>query len=158
MEVAMLTRIATLTLVPIALTLPAAAQQNMSDQEARQIVEQALSSWNKGFQAKDPAGLAAQYTEDYVMIGPPPEGSVSGRATMEKHWAGAFKVYSPNPDTLVDVKPIANDVIWAVFEWSGTSNGPKGPEHEKGRTARIYVRDGGKWKVRAELWNYAASP
>jgi ketosteroid isomerase-like protein len=83
----MLIRTARLALVPIALALPASAQQRMSDQQARQVAEGALSSWNQAFRAKDPAGLAAQYTNDYVMIGPPPEGSMSGRAAMEKHWA-----------------------------------------------------------------------
>jgi ketosteroid isomerase-like protein len=152
-EGTMLLRVAIMTLVPLTLAVPAIAQQAMSDQDAHQIAHNALGSWNKAIQARDAAGLASQYTENYVMIGPPSEGSISGRANMEKHWAGLFKAYSPNPDTLVQVIPVSNDVIWAVFGWSGTYNGPKGPVYPKGLTSRVYVRDGNTWEVRAELWN-----
>ncbi len=145
----------------VALALPAAAQQAISEQEARQVAQSALEFWNKAFAARDAARLAAQYTEDYVMVGPPgwpkaPDGTMSGRATMEKNWSDNFMAYAPNPDTLVQVSPIGRDAIWVVFTWSGIYNSPKGPEQEKGLTARVYVRDGDGWKIRKEMWNSAA--
>ena len=52
---------------------------------------------------------------------------MSGRAAMIKNWAGHFPAYAPDPDILFLVKPIGNDTIWVIFEWSGTYHGPKGP-------------------------------
>ena len=157
----MLRWITLLSALTVGLALPAAAQQAISEQEARQVAQSALEAWNKAFAAKDAAGLAAQYTEDYVMNGPTgvpeaPDGMMSGRATMEKHWAGALKGYAPDPDTLVQVSPLGRDAVWVVLTWSGTANGPKGAEHYSGRTARVYVRDGDTWKIRREMWNNAA--
>ena len=81
----MLRRAAMMALPSIALGLPAAAQQAITDQEARQITGNILEAWNKAFQARDPIALAAQYTEDYVFVGPPPAGAMSGRAAMIKN-------------------------------------------------------------------------
>jgi uncharacterized protein (TIGR02246 family) len=149
-----LTMVILLSIVPM---LPAAAQQTMSEQDARRVAESALDSWNKAFAARDPAGLADQYTEDYVFVGPPPAETMSGRAAMVKNWEKHFPAYVPDPDTLVAVRPISNNAVWVVFTWAGTYNGPKGPEHYKGLTSRVYVKDGDAWKIRMEMWNSASS-
>jgi ketosteroid isomerase-like protein len=155
MEAMMLRRLTLIALLAIALAIPAAAQQVMSEQEARQVAESVLKSWNKAIQEKDAAGLAAQYTEDYVKVEPPPGGTMWGRATMEKNWSENFTGrYLPDPDTLLQVRPISNDAIWVVSMWSGTYNGPKGPEHPKGINGRVYVRDGSTWKIRMESAGY----
>ena len=156
----MLRTIALVTSLMIATSMPTAAQQALSEQDARQIAQSVVETWNKAFAAKDAAGLAAQYTEDYIMFGPPraheaPDGMMSGRASMEQHWSGALKGYTPDPDRIVQVSPLGRDAVWVVLTWSGTANGPKG-EHYSGTTARVYVRDGDNWKIRREMWNNAA--
>jgi ketosteroid isomerase-like protein len=139
---------------------PAGAQQAMSQQEAQHVAASALEAWNKAFAARDPAGLAAQYTEDYVENNPPPDGTTaSGRAWMEKHWAANFEGgYSPDPNILLDARPIDSDAIWVVMGWSGTHKDPKRPEHPKGLNTRVYVKDGNVWKIRMESWGYAYPP
>jgi len=144
------------------LALPAVAQ-SLTDQEARHVAETVVDSRNKAFAARDPAELAAQYPEDYVIVGPPgwppaPGGTMSGRATIEKLWTGNFKAYSPNPDTLIDVRKVGNDAVWVAVVWGGLYNGANGPEQEKGTASRVYVRNGDTWKIWMETWSVAMAP
>jgi ketosteroid isomerase-like protein len=154
-EVAML-RSVTITLVlTVGLVLPAAAQQE-SSQDARLAAEDILKAYNKGLLERDATALAALYAEDAVIF--TTKGPISGRPAIEKALAETFKYYRPDPSKLGHVAAVGNDVMVRGGSWSGTyPNGNGGaPIHLKGYWTTTDVRDGPTWKIRMETWNVAA--
>jgi ketosteroid isomerase-like protein len=75
----------------IGLAMPVAAQQT-SDQDARQAGESVVEAHNKATQARDPAEVAALFTEDAILL--TPDGPLFGRAAIEKFFAEGFKVFT----------------------------------------------------------------
>ena len=132
----------------ISLSYPAAAQQ-ISDKEARQAGENIVQAYNKAGQAKDPAGLAAVYAKNAILV--MPEGPLVGRAAIEKYFADAFKVFTLEAAKLDYVRTIANgEVMLRVGSFMGSIHGPDGASRVKGYWATTDVREDGKWKILLE--------
>jgi uncharacterized protein (TIGR02246 family) len=132
-----------------ALAIPAAAQQ-LTQQDARQMVQQGADNFYKLFKAKDAAGIAARYTDDAVRISG--NGTVSlGRAAIEKFYTKAVQSFDEDPLKIIQVKVISNDTIVVFGAWSGLYHGENGPTHEGGRFANTEVRVGDTWKIAASL-------
>jgi uncharacterized protein (TIGR02246 family) len=154
-EVAML-RSFTITLALIVgFALPAMAQQP-SDPDVRSAAESILQAYNKGLLDRDATALAALYTEDAVIF--TTNGTLSGRAAIEKALEETLKRYRPDPSKLGHVAAIGSDVMVRGGTWSGTFPGGNGgaPIHMKGYWTTTDVRDGSTWKIRMETWNVAA--
>lgn len=115
----------------IGLVIPAAAQQ-VSDKETRQAAESSVDAYNRAVQKKDAVALAALFTEDAILI--IPEGSISGRAAIEKGCAEGFKVYTQTePSKLDQVKVISKGVRITVRAGAGRrSSRPKRSHANKG--------------------------
>src|ERR1700722_6108139 len=115
-----------LAIVPVlamGLAVSGSAQQ-VSEQDAQQAGQSVLDAWNKTYQQKDAAGHAALFTEDAIRV--TPHGLISGRASIESDAAEGFKVYTPDPSTLEQVKMVGNGVMLRAGTWSGTSTGQMG--------------------------------
>jgi uncharacterized protein (TIGR02246 family) len=133
----------------VALAIPAAAQQ-LTEQEAHQVVQGLVDQTDKGAKAKDAAGLAAQYTDDAVRING--NGTVLlGRAAIEKFIAKGLQSFDEDPLKIIAIKIISHDTIVAFGSWSGIYHGENGPVHEGGRWAATDVRVGDGWKIAAVL-------
>jgi uncharacterized protein (TIGR02246 family) len=100
--------LAVVTAFMISLSAPAVAEQ-ISDQEARQAGENIVQAYNKAGQAKDPAGLAAVYAKNAILV--MPEGPLVGRAAIEKYFTDAFKVFTLEAAKLDHVRTIANGEV-----------------------------------------------
>ena len=128
----------------IGLALPAVAQQT-SDQEAWQAGESIVQAHSKASQAKDAAGVAAFYAEDAIQL--TPDGPISGRAALEKHFTEVYKVFAPEPAKLDQVIMVGDTMRLRTGTWGGVVQSSNGPMSVKGYWATTDVRDGNTWKI-----------
>jgi len=132
-------------LLAVGLAMPAVAQQ-LTDQEARKIAETIEQAWEKGFQDRSPAALAALYSRDAIRISGNGETQV-GPAAIETFYTGLTKAWDADPNKLEQVKALGNDVIVVTGAWSGTWHGEKGPIKFSGHFANTDIREGDGWKI-----------
>ena len=147
--------LAIVSVLAIGSAVSAAAQQ-VSEQDARQAGKGVLDAWNKTELQKDAVAHAALFTEDTVRV--TSQGLISGRAAIERRAVEEFKVYTPDPSKLEQVKIIGSGVMLRAGTWSGTYNGPHGPVHLKGYWSDTDVRDGDTWKIQQETSNVTPPP
>jgi ketosteroid isomerase-like protein len=138
----------------IGLTMPATAQQ-ISEQEARQVVEKEVAGFDSALRSKDVAKSAAVFTEDAVRV--TPDGPVVGRSAIEKDLTEAFKVYNHDGSKVNQVKVI-NGMIFANGSWGGKIQSSSGLNQIKGFWSNTWVLDGGIWKMRMDAFNQTQPP
>jgi uncharacterized protein (TIGR02246 family) len=141
--------------IAIGLAIQVLAQQTNAAQDARQAAESFVDAFNSAVQKKDAAALAALYTEDAFIV--TPEGTISGRAAIEKSSAENFKVLTESAK-LERVVVIGNGMRVRSGSWAGTLQVPNGPIQLKGYWATTDVLDGGTWKIRMETYNVTPPP
>ena len=134
----------------IGLAMPLLAQQTSSEQETRQAAESFVDAFNKAGQKKDAAELAALYTEDAFIVAP--EGTISGRAAIQKYNEEGFKVFTESAE-LDRVETIGKGIRVRSGSWAGTFQAPTGPIQLKGHWATTDLLYHGEWKIRMETWN-----
>ena len=146
-----------LVIVPmlvVGLAAPAAAQQ-ISEQEARQVVEKAVASFDNALRSKDVAKSAAVFTEYAVRV--TPGGPIVGRPAIEKDLTEAFKVYSHDGSKVNQVMVI-NGMIFANGSYGGKIQGSNEPSQIKGYWSNTWLLDGGTWKMRMDAFNQTPPP
>jgi ketosteroid isomerase-like protein len=128
----------------VALAIPAARPQQLTEQEARQVAQKGADNFYRAFKAKDAAGIAAGYTDDTVRISG--NGTLSlGRAAVEKFYAKGVQSFDEDPPKIIEAKIISNDTIVVFGSWSSIYHGDNGPAHVGGRWAAT------GWKTAALL-------
>jgi uncharacterized protein (TIGR02246 family) len=142
-------------LLTISSTLPAAAQQ-LSEQDARKVVQNLVDTWEKAAQMKDAAAIAALYTENTMRV--TPDGILYGRAAVEKNFAEALKVFSDIKLKLDQVHVVNDGAIQSTGMWSGTVQTPNGAVPANGFWGVTDVKDGGAWKASLDVYNMATPP
>jgi uncharacterized protein (TIGR02246 family) len=142
-------------LLTISSTLPAAAQQ-LSEQDARKVVQNLVDTWEKAAQMKDAAAIAALYTENTMRV--TPDGILYGRAAVEKNFAEALKVFSDIKLKLDQVYVVNDGAIQSTGMWSGTVQTPNGAVPANGFWGVTDVKDGGAWKASLDVYNMATPP
>jgi uncharacterized protein (TIGR02246 family) len=131
-----------------AVAFEAAAQQT-SNQDVWQAGDLVVQAHNKAMQARDAAGVAALYSEDVIVL--TPDGTVYGRAALEKLFAGMFKVLiSIEPAKLDQAIMIGDALRLRTGSFSAVIQSPNGPMPMKGYWSTTDVRDGTSWKIRME--------
>ncbi len=133
-----------------------ATAQQVSEQDAREAGQSVLDAWNKTELQKDAVAHAALFTEDAVRV--TSQGLIAGRAAIERRAVEEFKVYTPDPSKLEQVKMIGSGVMLRAGTWSGTYNGPYGPVHLRDYWSDTDVRDGDTWKIQQETSNVTPPP
>ncbi len=129
----------------LALSLPAAAAAADADQNLKQEIGKAVSAYAATFETLNPAGMAALYTSDGVLVNP------AGLQTdITKVYEGTFKAgFNHLESTLDQVWPLGADTALAMGEYRLTGKNESGAAMESaGRWTAVDVREGGKWKVR----------
>ena len=136
--------------------LPCAAQQAISEPEARKVVESLIEVWVKAAANKDAAGISALYTEDAMRV--TPDGILYGRAAIEKNLVEGLKVFSNIAIKLDRVHVLGSGAIESTGTWSGTLQTDKGPVPAKGFWGVTDVSDGDTWKASLDVYNTATPP
>ena len=140
----------TLLGLAISFALPALAQQQSTvDPEVRHGIEAVFMKFGEAFNKRDPAAMAALYTEDAVQLwswSPREDAVASSQQAIEKRYA-VMLASSPGEfvGQIVDVYPIGNDMSVITKDSEGTL--------WKGYKVWICVRDADTWKIRMEYVN-----
>lgn len=133
--------------------LAVAAQTQLTDQQANQIVEKSIEALNKAFRNRDAAAAATIYAEDATRI--TTEGTVHGRAAITRGYAAMLgnKDWHEDPDQIDQVRVISKNVILATGTWSGTL---KHRIRMHGFWESVVVRRGDTWKTVMGMINLAS--
>jgi uncharacterized protein (TIGR02246 family) len=134
----------------VATVLPVSAQ-NLTEQQARGVVQALVDEFNLNYKAKNAAGLAATFTEDTIRVWS--SGAVSAsRAEIEKRYANVLERFESS--LIFDqIKIVSNNVIVVFGSYSGTLQSKDGPVNERGRWTWTITeaRSGEGWKIAASM-------
>jgi uncharacterized protein (TIGR02246 family) len=129
-------------------------------QAARQLVsfyDSALSmKYEKALNEKNAEALASLFTEDAILVAP--EGLFSGRAAIEKRYAGVFQ--RSNLTDFFGMRSQLNaigDELCAVGSWWSLLQTERGPLQVGGHWLEIYAREADGWKIRVSIFNVSPS-
>ncbi|HET9524175.1 MAG TPA: nuclear transport factor 2 family protein [Terrimicrobiaceae bacterium] len=127
---------------------------------ARQLVsfyDSALSmKYEKAFNEKNAEALASLFTESALLVAP--EGLFSGRAAIEKRYAGVFQ--RSNLTDFFGMRSQLNaigDELCAVGSWRSLLQTERGPLQVGGHWLEIYAREADGWKIRVSIFNVSPS-
>jgi uncharacterized protein (TIGR02246 family) len=136
-------RIAYMLCFFLALSIPAVAAE--TDQKLKQEMENAVAAYATTFNKLDPAGMAALYASDGVLV------NTGGLHTdLVKWYEGVFKAgINHLENTLDQFWPLGPDTALSMGEYRSTGKNQSGAAIENaGRWTAVDVREGGVWKIR----------
>ena len=99
--------------------------------------------------AKDPAAIAAIYTEDGALL-PPNSESVSGRAAIEAFWKEAVASGIVGKGKDIEVHALG-DVGYTVGTFTATD--ADGATIGEGKYVEIWRHVDGEWQMHRDIWN-----
>ena len=134
--------------VPYALvliaTLATPATAVAADENLKQVVEKLAAAYADNIAKQNPAGIAALYAKDGVLV-----INTGPQTDIAKAYEGTFKAGFNHDEIKVDtVSPLGTDALIATGEFRLTGKGESGPLEINGLWTAIDVREGGTWKVR----------
>jgi uncharacterized protein (TIGR02246 family) len=147
-----------LAAVAMFVAAPSLAQQN--DKEAVQASEGIAAKWVQAVDDKDPAAIAALFTEDGTLLAPNGAPPVNGRSEIEKAYASLFKAGFDHLTLNVSQgHMLGSGAAWTLgdYSWTGRDQNGKAMER-KGQWMDVIVRDGGGWKKRILATNLTLPP
>jgi len=108
----------------------------------------------KALNAKDAVAAANLYTEDATLL-PPNEAPVSGRANIEKYWAGAITGGAFDVSVATTSTGSNDDLGYEVGRFKMSIKQPDGTVTvEKGKYIELLKRgEDGIWKSTHGIWN-----
>ncbi len=105
--------------------------------------------WQSAFDAKDPARLAAIYTENGALL-PPNSEQTNGRAAIEAYWA-EFQASGIGAE-ITDTEVYAHsDIGYSVGALVATDAG--GATLDEGKYVVIWRNVDGEWQIDRDIWN-----
>ena len=139
-----------LTLAGLAssLALPTFSQEKDTiNSKIRQQMEALDTKYDEAFNKHDAASIAALFTEDAVEL--TSNEVLSGRAAIEK-WYKSLLVGSSNSDCISKIDQVHKAI--GEFPWSiGTLTFKEGSHNHSGFRFRVYLPEGGEWKISREV-------
>jgi uncharacterized protein (TIGR02246 family) len=137
----------TLAALAISFVLPTFAQDTVDPQVAQQICA-LVAKYDEVFSRRDPAAVAALFTEDAVRV--TPRGTFTGRAAIEKSFADGDYQFYHTSDLFINVdRAIADgNEVRSIGKWSSDIKEPgRLREHVGGRYSMLWVHDSDTWKI-----------
>jgi ketosteroid isomerase-like protein len=127
----------------VAFSAPAVAAD--AGQSLKQEVEKIGSAYAESFNRQDGKGIAALFATGGMHVNP-----AGPRTDIAEFYEGAFKAgFNHEEISLDQVWPLGTDGAIAMGEWRITGKNQSGaPIENGGRWTSVYVRDGGKLKIR----------
>ena len=103
---------------------------------------------SEAFTNKDPAAVAALFTEEGVLVAP--DGVFSGRQAIEKRYRDTFPqwpitIFNDPRECLLNA---IDNAVLCRGEWSGNFQGQSGPVFVTGYFSAFFVREADAWKMR----------
>lgn len=128
-----------------------AGQMDSRDvQNAQQDIQELHSKFLKAFNAKDPAGLAAVYSND-AMLMPPNAPAVKTQLGVQEF---ARQFFSPSiSGILLNVAETTLTGDYAFCTGYYTLLGPDGSSIEHGKFLEVLKREGQGWKLYRDIFN-----
>ncbi len=112
-------------------------------------LEAMVNVWQSALDARDPAAIAAIYTEDGALLRPNSE-TISGRAAIEAFWTES--VARGNRGVVKEAEVYAQgDLGNTVGTYTVTDAG--GATIEEGKYVTIWRDVAGKWQIHRGIWN-----
>ena len=110
--------------------------------------------WNSAVAAKDPAAIAAMYTEDGAVL-PPNSETVSGRAAIGAFWTEflASGISGAGKDAEVYAQ---GNLGYTVGTYTAADAG--GATIDRGEYVVIWRNVDGKWQIHRDIWNSSLPP
>ena len=134
----------------LAISLPVrgfAQEKEQVDPKIRQQIEAIDAKYDEAFNKHDGTSIAALFTEDAVCL--TSNEALSGRAAIE-HWYKSLLVGSSNSDCISRIDQ-AHKAI-GEFPWSiGSLTFKEGRHNHSGFRFRVYLPEGGEWKISREV-------
>jgi uncharacterized protein (TIGR02246 family) len=124
-----------------------------------EILKNAGAEWDRLFDSRDAAALAALYAEDVISM-PFNAPTIHGRAALQADFERFFAGNTGRHQTLVDEILTGDD--WAieraryVLTYSPKAGGPE--VKESGRHVVCRRRSGDAWRIAWEIWNTDTPP
>jgi uncharacterized protein (TIGR02246 family) len=145
------------TLVGIALVAPRHAWTQLSDAD-RKGIQDVTDRWLKAMVNNDSTAVAAEYTEDAMLL-PPNEPVVKGRAAI-RHYLGQFPKITSFKAPLVEMDGHGDlAYVRGTYEVTLMPPGAKTPAKEAGKFIEIRQKQpDGSWLIQRDAWNPDRAP
>jgi|SRR5215469_1712524 len=134
----------------------AAQPDSRSMQAAQQDIQDLHSQFLKAFNAKDPAGLAATYTDDGVLM-PPNQPEVKTQLAIQE-FARQFFASSPVSGMLLNVSETTITGDYAFCSGYYTLLGANGTSLDHGKFMQVLKQEGRDWKIYRDMFNSDQAP
>jgi ketosteroid isomerase-like protein len=118
-------------------------------------VEQVALQLGAAFNGRDPAALAALYTENAVLM-PPSEPSVQGTAAIEAWFTEALSRLGAirlNPTGTHTAGSLAVQLGTFRIQPSSSALADGAAAERAGKYLLVLTRSGGEWKIYWDIWN-----
>jgi uncharacterized protein (TIGR02246 family) len=144
-------------LAGIVVAAPRDALAQLSDAD-RKGIQEVTDKWLKAMTSGDSAGVAAQYTEDAMLL-PPNEPIVKGRAAIQ-HYLGQFPKITSFKAPLTEIDGSGNLAYTrGTYEATMMPPGAKTPVKDSGKFIEIRRKEpDGSWLILRDFWNPDAPP
>jgi hypothetical protein len=142
----MLARIAAAALMGF-VTLPAIAQQAISEKDARQAATQVSQAFADAYNAAKPADIAALFVSNGVYL--TPVGTMlSDHQEMTAALAGRIKAgWTKETIKVIEAHPEGSDV-WAIVSYEIQGTGANAGKQIDGYAAQLLTHDGSNWRLK----------
>lgn len=139
-----------------AVSLPwAGAQAADCDVQAeQQAIREATKRWLAAIAKKDTSAIGRVYTADGMFF-PPNSPRIDGRQAVEKAWKGLLGL----PGVTLTFAPDRIDISQAcdmgidIGTYALSFDGKQGRMTDRGKYVVVWKKDGGTWKVFADIFN-----
>jgi hypothetical protein len=147
----MFIRIAATALVSL-VTLPALAQQAVSEADAKQVAAQVSQAFADAYNAAKPADIAALFTSTGVYL--TPGGTMlTDHQEMTVALAGRQKAgWTKETINVIEAHPVGSDV-WAIVGYEIQGTGANSGKQIGGYAMQLLTRDGANWRFKVLAGN-----
>ena len=124
--------------------LPASAQDKA---EFQKVADHFVKAYAKG----DLDAVLKLYAEDASIL-PPQAPMAKGQSSIADFWKSEAQRAELKQVTVVDAKPLGNDMAHVVFTTVGRTRG-QSPQEFQGKGTALVQRAGSDWKMLVHVWN-----
>jgi ketosteroid isomerase-like protein len=138
-----------------------ASRSDTGTAAARASVEQTTAAFHQALRTNDADALFGYVADDVVMM-PPGEAPVRGKAAMRTWYAGFLSQFRTSSLTLTDREVFIGEG-WAVemgaYEWGLAPVAGGDPVVDRGHYMQVWKpTPDGHWRFAREIWNSAVPP